>query len=92
MHYFSFFCNALNIKINEKRRKIPSKRKNLHTCREVMISSIDIPKKYTNMHTTIRANKLASLCSHYERLKYKHKTIAFLYSINGPFENAIHSQ
>lgn len=76
----------------KKEEKYLQKEKNLHTCREVMISSIDIPKKYTNMHTANRANKLASLCSHYERLKYKPKTITFLYSINGPFENAIHSQ
>jgi hypothetical protein len=57
-----------------------------------MISYIKIAKKDTNMHTAPRANKLASLCLHYERLKYKHKTIAFLFSNSEPFENAIHSQ
>ena len=51
-----------------------------------------IAKKPTNMHRDSRANKLVSLCSNYERLKYKHKTIAFLYSSSGPFENAIYSQ
>jgi hypothetical protein len=88
--------NAPNVQVNEKKRKtnyIQRKRKKNLIKRTVdMISYIKIAKKDTNMHTAPRANKLASLCLHYERLKYKHKTIAFLFSNSEPFENAIHSQ
>lgn len=76
----------------EKNAFKKKRREKLHKCIQVMISCIEIPKKYISMHIATRANKLVSLCSHYERLKYKHRTIAFLYSRNGPFEYAIRPQ